>query len=124
MAPVTDKFAPQGGNAHRALSLAIDLHKFIAQNVDSLHNVGHIHGTTGIGNGLETLAPPARGTGLRHQTLDHRGGRKHRDVPNARRHLQDFFRVKTTAVGHNMPRAFDHMHEIIDPRPMRHRRGI
>ena len=56
MAPVTDKFTAQGGDAHGTLPLAIDLHKFIAQDFDRLHNIGHIHRTAGVGDGLDPLA--------------------------------------------------------------------
>ena len=56
MAPVTYKLAAQRRDAHGTLPLAIDLHKFIAQDFDRLHNIGHIHRTAGVGDGLDPLA--------------------------------------------------------------------
>ena len=77
MGAVADKVASQGCNPHRAFPLAINLHKFISQDLNRRDNISDIHRPARIGDCFDTLPIAANGTRPLDKTFDHGWGSKH-----------------------------------------------
>src|SRR5919106_449367 len=87
----------QGGKAHRALALAVDLGEAIAEHVVGAIEIGEVHRTAAVDDGLEPKMIGARRARMLGQALHHGRRREHGDTLVLPEQLEDLGLVEAAA---------------------------
>ena len=124
MRAVGEVLAAERGDRHRALALAVDLDEALAHHRERVLDVGEIHRPAAVDDGLEPVERGVRRARVVDEALDHGRRGEHRDAGMDARKLEDLGGVEPAARRDHLLRAAQDVRQRVEPRAVRHRRGV
>ena len=114
----------QHADGHWAFTLAINLRKVRADDLQCLFDVGQVHGAAAIDDGGQTLRPLRQVARRIHQPPHHGGRCKKRGPLPVRSQQQGFMRVKPVRARHHIQPGVQHIRQVVHAAAVRQRRRV
>ena len=112
------------GDGHRTFALPVKLCQLVAQHIERLFQVGHIHRRAAIDDGLQIAEVRPADARMIHETLHHGRRREQRQPPVMRDEVRHLRRVETARLGDHLRRPHHHVRQHVEAGAVRQRGGV
>ncbi len=113
--------ATQTRDGHRGLALPVDLGEDRAERGHRLFEALDVHGAAAVDDGAQVRRRAAAGV---HEALHHGRRQEGRRAGMGRAQVEELLGVEGAGGRHHLPGAAQHVGRDVEPRTVRHRRGV